>query len=118
MLFCLVILTTKQKASSRASERENLDKEQQIRELHDQLLKKQGKMFDLEDHLQNERSDRLSYEILFTEMEAMTKELQRTNEKYETTKQELEKWRSRALTLKHVDDTNLTPRMMKTLVKK
>jgi hypothetical protein len=106
------------KISSRASERENMDKEEQIRALHDQILHSQEKMLDLEDTLQNQRSERLSYELLLTEMEAMNSELAKMGEKYEKAKKDVEKWRTRALALKHVDESNLTPRVMNTLIKK
>lgn len=54
---------------TRANERERREKEQQIQELHEQLVNKQEKVFDLENHLQYQISERQSYELLFTEME-------------------------------------------------
>ncbi|KAG2393383.1 hypothetical protein C9374_006914 [Naegleria lovaniensis] len=92
-------------------EQELLKKEETIRDLQMKLLTEQEKIRLLEEDIYESKNVNADNEILHTELDVMSSELARMTEKYKTSLNEMEKWRSRALTLKHVD-IDLTPRKL------
>ena len=94
---------------------EILRKDDIVRELQRRVLTEQEKVRVLEEDISESKHQTADADVLYTELDVMSAELSRINEKYKNCKNEMEKWRSRALALKHVD-RDLTPRKMSKLL--
>lgn len=90
--------------------RENLIREMQIKQLSDQ-----EKIRLLEEDVYDSKNASADNDVLHTELDVMANELTRLTERYKTSMSEMEKWRGRALALKHVD-IDLTPRKLSKLL--
>lgn len=103
------------KKESKANEELVFTKSDELIQMHQRLADHAERVSNLEDDVQAQRIERASFELLYTELEVLTKELKAMTDKYQRAKQESEKWRKRALKLKQLDE-NTTPRTLQVLL--